>query len=83
MGGVPCYTSIVGRASAHDTPQTREAIKTKEIPPRFKPWRKGVIIMQVIYTSYGCKVGHNPTEYATDEEALEALEIEQDSEPED
>ena len=44
---------------------------------------KGVIIMQVVYTSYGCKVGSSPTEYATDEEALEALEIEQDSEPED
>ena len=39
--------------------------------------------MQVVYTSYGCKVGHNPTEYATDEEALEALEIEQDSDPPD
>ena len=39
--------------------------------------------MQVIYTSYGCKVGNHPTEYATDDEALEALEIEQDSEPED
>lgn len=35
--------------------------------------------MQVVYTSYGCKVGSSPTEYATDEDALKALEIEQDS----
>ena len=39
--------------------------------------------MQVVYTSYGCKVGSSPTEYATDAEALEALEIEQDSDPPD
>ena len=39
--------------------------------------------MQVVYTSYGCKVGSIPTECATDEEALEALEIEQDSDPPD
>ena len=39
--------------------------------------------MQVVYTSYGCKVGTNPIEYTNDEEALEALEIEQDSDPPD
>ena len=39
--------------------------------------------MQVVYTPYGCKVGHHPTEYATDKEAVEALEIEQDAKPED
>ena len=32
----PCYTSTVGRASSHDIGQTREAIKTKEIPPRLQ-----------------------------------------------
>lgn len=55
----------------------------KKFPHGSNHGGKGVIIMQVVYTSYGCKVGHNPTEYATDEEALEALEIEQDGEPED
>ena len=55
----------------------------KKFPHGSNHGGKGVIIMQVIYTSYGCKVGHNPTEYATDEEALEALEIEQDSDPPD